>query len=147
MPFTPFHMGPAATFKACGGAAFSFMLFGYSQILIDIEALVHIYRNDFYLHGFPHSFLGATLIGIVALVTGKPICEGVLAFWGWCTKSNRNKQNSSQKMSWKGATVTVLSLGAGSRHWIPRTPTTTTTDAARATRMGGVLKTFQRRLT
>ena len=51
MPFTPFHLGPGALFKAIGGNRFSFMVFGGSQVLMDVEPLVHILRGDAVLHG------------------------------------------------------------------------------------------------
>jgi len=42
MPFTPIHLGPGAAFKAIGGRHSSFMVFGGSQLLMDIEPLVGI---------------------------------------------------------------------------------------------------------
>jgi hypothetical protein len=40
MPFTPFHLGPGALFKAAGGEHFSFTIFAGSQVLMDIEPLI-----------------------------------------------------------------------------------------------------------
>ena len=37
MPFTPFHPGAGAVFKATGGRHFSFMVFGGTQVLMDLE--------------------------------------------------------------------------------------------------------------
>jgi len=79
MPFTPFHLGPGAAFKAIGGRHFSFMVFGGAQVLMDIEPLVRILRGDFVLHGYTHTIAGALLIGIVAAVIGKPISAYVLS--------------------------------------------------------------------
>lgn len=79
MPFTPFHLGPGAAFKAIGGRHFSFMVFGGAQVLMDIEPLVRILRGDPVLHGYTHTIAGAALIGIVAALIGKPISEYVLA--------------------------------------------------------------------
>ena len=42
MPFTPFHLGPGAAFKAIGDKHFSFMVFGCAQVPMDIEPLVAI---------------------------------------------------------------------------------------------------------
>lgn len=42
MPFTPFHLGPGALFKGAGDTRFSFMVFGGSQVLMDIEPLIRI---------------------------------------------------------------------------------------------------------
>ena len=33
MPFTPFHLGPGAAFKAMGGKHFSFLVFGGGRSL------------------------------------------------------------------------------------------------------------------
>lgn len=73
MPFTPFHLGPGAAFKAIGGRRFSFLVFGGSQVLMDIEPLIGILRGSAVLHGYTHTIAGALLIGAVATVIGKPI--------------------------------------------------------------------------
>ena len=78
MPFTPFHLGPGAAFKAIGGRRFSFMVFGGSQVLMDIEPLVGIIQGSPILHGATHTVLGALVIGLVAGVIGRPISELVL---------------------------------------------------------------------
>lgn len=81
MPFTPFHLGPGATFKAIGGRHFSFMVFGGSQVLMDIEPLLGILRGSPVLHGYTHTVLGALVIGIVAALIGKPISAYALALF------------------------------------------------------------------
>lgn len=78
MPFTPFHLGPGALFKAIGGKHFSFMVFGGAQVLMDIEPLIGIIQNKPILHGYTHTLAGALVIGIVAGLTGKPIASFVL---------------------------------------------------------------------
>jgi membrane-bound metal-dependent hydrolase YbcI (DUF457 family) len=78
MPVTPFHLGPGAAFKAAGGRHFSFMVFGGSQVLMDIEPLVGIIQNKPILHGYSHTIVGALLIGLIAGLIGKPISAFVL---------------------------------------------------------------------
>lgn len=78
MPFTPFHLGPGAAFKALAGRHFSFMVFGGSQVLMDIEPLIGIIRGSTVLHGHSHTLAGAIAIGTVAGVIGKPISAFVL---------------------------------------------------------------------
>lgn len=78
MPFTPFHLGPGALFKAVAGDHFSFMVFGGSQILIDLEPAVRLMTGSAILHGFTHTLLGALLIGTLAGGIGKPVTERVL---------------------------------------------------------------------
>jgi len=80
MPFTPIHFGPGLAFKAIGGRHFSFVVFGGSQVLMDIEPLVGILQNKPVLHGVTHTLLGAVLIGGVAGVIGRPISSTVLKF-------------------------------------------------------------------
>jgi hypothetical protein len=72
MPFTPFHLGPGAAFKAIGGRRFSFMIFGGSQVLMDIEPLVGIIEGTAVLHGPSHTVLGALVIGMVSGLVGRP---------------------------------------------------------------------------
>ena len=81
MPFTPFHMGPGAAIKAITGRYFSLMVFGFSQVAIDIEPLIRILRNDNILHGFSHTYLGALLIGFVSMVVGKVVCNSLISLW------------------------------------------------------------------
>jgi hypothetical protein len=81
MPFTPFHMGPGLAVKAVSGRHFSLMVFGFSQVAIDIEPLVRIIRGDAVLHGFTHTYLGATLIALLSVVIGRPVCQFLLNYW------------------------------------------------------------------
>jgi len=67
--------------KAVCGHRFSLMLFGFSQVAIDIEPLVHIIRHEDVLHGFTHTYLGATPVALVALFAGRPLCQFLLNFW------------------------------------------------------------------
>ena len=71
MPFTPLHMGPGLAVKACMQSAFSLMVFGWTQILIDIQPLVVMITGKGELHGFSHTYIGATFIAIVSAPTGK----------------------------------------------------------------------------
>jgi len=80
MPFTPFHLGPAALIKALAGPRFSFMIFGGSQVLMDLEPFVRINRGDAVLHGYSHTLGGALIIGGIAAVIGRPITSLVLRF-------------------------------------------------------------------
>lgn len=78
MPFTPFHLGPGALFKAIGGRNFSFMVFGGSQVMMDIEPLIGLIQGKAILHGYTHTVAGATLIGLAAGLMGRPISAFVL---------------------------------------------------------------------
>jgi len=78
MPFTPFHLGAGAVFKAIGGTRFSFMVFGGTQVLMDIEPLVGMLRGADILHGYTHTIAGAALIGGLAGAIGKSISTQAL---------------------------------------------------------------------
>jgi hypothetical protein len=81
MPFTPFHMGPGCAVKAVLGRYFSLTVFGFAQVAMDLEPLVRMLRHDRVLHGFSHTYLGATLIALVALFLGRPVCQWLLDGW------------------------------------------------------------------
>lgn len=75
MPFTPFHMGPGILIKSVLRGAFSLMVFGWAQILMDIQPLIVILTGEGHLHGFSHTFLGASLIAVFAALSGKYLSE------------------------------------------------------------------------
>lgn len=77
MPFTPLHMGPGLAVKAVMHRKFSLMVFGWSQIVIDLQPLLAMTTGLVELHGFSHTLVGATLIGLFSGATGKHLGE-----WG-----------------------------------------------------------------
>jgi len=77
MPFTPLHMGPGLAVKAVMQRKFSLMVFGWSQVVIDLQPLLSMTTGLVELHGFSHTLLGATLIGLLSGATGKHLGE-----WG-----------------------------------------------------------------
>jgi hypothetical protein len=81
MPFTPFHLGPGCAVKAVAGNSFSLMVFGFAQVAMDVEPLIRMVRADTAIHGFSHTFAGATLIGILSLLAGRPVCQWLLNRW------------------------------------------------------------------
>lgn len=79
MPFTPFHMGPGILVKALLQGSFSLMMFGWSQIVMDIQPLVAMIGGVGKLHGFTHTYVGASLIAMFSAVTGKYLAQWALA--------------------------------------------------------------------
>ena len=75
MPFTPLHMGPGIAVKAVLQGSFSLMVFGWAQIVMDIQPLVVILTGEGQLHGFTHTYVGATLLAVFSAVTGKYLSE------------------------------------------------------------------------
>ena len=75
MPFTPIHMGPGLAIKSLLQNKFSLMVFGWSQIVIDIQPLLVILSGKGTVHGFTHTYLGATLIALFCALSGKYLGE------------------------------------------------------------------------
>ena len=88
-------MGPGLLVKALSGRHISLMIFGFSQIAIDIEPLVRIIRGDTFVHGFTHAYLGATLVGLVSVVIGRPCCAWLLNRWIEGRQSHLEPRGSS----------------------------------------------------
>lgn len=66
IPFTPFHFGPGLLVKACIPRSFWFSSFVAANVLIDVEVLVYIVRNDPPIHRHLHTYVGGAGIGILA---------------------------------------------------------------------------------
>ncbi len=78
MPFTPFHMGPGILLKSLLQGSFSLMVFGWAQILMDIQPLLVLISGEGQLHGFSHTYIGATGLGLLAALSGKYLAELML---------------------------------------------------------------------
>jgi membrane-bound metal-dependent hydrolase YbcI (DUF457 family) len=75
MPFTPVHMGPGILVKALMQGSFSLMVFGWAQIVMDIQPLFVMITGEGHLHGFSHTYLGACLLAVFSAVTGKYLSQ------------------------------------------------------------------------
>jgi membrane-bound metal-dependent hydrolase YbcI (DUF457 family) len=62
MPFTPFHFGPGAALYALAPRHVSFLSFCVANILIDVEPLYYMLAQQYPLHRFFHTYIGATLV-------------------------------------------------------------------------------------
>lgn len=77
MPFTPLHMGPGILLKALLQGSFSLMVFGWAQVLMDVQPLLAMVTGEGELHGLTHTYVAAVAIGLVAALSGKYLGE-----WG-----------------------------------------------------------------
>lgn len=82
MPFTPIHMGPGILFKALLQSSFSLMVFGWTQIVMDLQPLFVILTGEGHLHGFSHTYIGATLLALLSALSGKHLSEFGLKILG-----------------------------------------------------------------
>ena len=118
MPFTPIHMGPGILIKALLQGSFSLMVFGWTQIVMDIQPLVVLISGEGHLHGFSHTYVGAILLGIFSALTGKYLSQlglSLLGIWQNPQLSNASsptsKSNSPIIIKWW---VCLLSAMLGS---------------------------------
>lgn len=72
-------MGPGLLLKAILQGSFSLMVFGWTQVVMDIQPLIVMITGEGHLHGFSHTYVGATLIAIFSALTGKYLSE--LGLW------------------------------------------------------------------
>jgi hypothetical protein len=68
-------MGPGILIKAFMQTSFSLMVFGWTQIVMDIQPLIVMITGEGHLHGFTHTYVGAILIALVSALTGKYLSE------------------------------------------------------------------------
>lgn len=105
MPFTPLHMGPGLLIKALLQTSFSLMIFGWTQILMDLQPLIVMITGQGHLHGFSHTLIGALLIAALAVITGVGLCNRLLRGYGGAEQGLR--------IGWPVATLSAL-IGSGS---------------------------------
>lgn len=75
MPFTPYHFGPALVMKGLLKNRFCIITFALSQVVIDIESLFYLLQNDWPIHRFFHTYIGATLAIIISIILSKPLLK------------------------------------------------------------------------
>lgn len=110
MPFTPLHMGPALVIKAAAGRHFSVLVFGIAQLAMDIEPLIGIIRGWNVLHGWTHTVLGATLIGLPVFLLAPPLCNWILRRW--------NRELEHHKLHWLGSPEPITRIAAATGAFI-----------------------------
>ncbi len=82
-------MGAALAAKAVAPKYFSFLIFGVTQVVIDSEAAFYVIRDDWPYHRFLHTYLGATLAALLAVVIGRPLLERAFRVWNRLIVSDR----------------------------------------------------------
>lgn len=81
-------MGPGMAVKAALPRHFSIIVFGLSQIVIDVEVLNYLLRYEYPLHRFWHTYLGATIIAVGCAVIGKPLSQWIKYLWNLIAPKN-----------------------------------------------------------
>jgi membrane-bound metal-dependent hydrolase YbcI (DUF457 family) len=68
-------MGPGLLIKSLLQGSFSLLVFGWSQVVMDIQPLVVLITGEGHLHGFTHTYIGASLLAVFSAVSGKYLSE------------------------------------------------------------------------
>ena len=109
MPITPFHLIAITPVKALAPKHFSWSVFVFTNIVIDLEpiSLYLITLNP--QHLFFHTIIGATLIAFICASFGKKWCEIAIDIWNeeirgkpeekWLTSD----RHISKTAAWVGA--------------------------------------------
>lgn len=77
MPFTPFHLGPTLLIALLLFPSLDLASFLVSGIIVDVEPLYLMSQRAPYLHGFFHSYLGASILGVLVAVCIYSMRRGV----------------------------------------------------------------------
>lgn len=114
MPFTPIHMGVGMVAKAAVPRHFSIIVFGLTQIAIDLEVLWHMARREYPFHTFWHTYIGITIIAVVLAVLGKPASQWIKLLWNMIASKCRDtditvKVPTTWTASFSGAIVGAYS--------------------------------------
>ena len=88
MPFTAFHFGPGAVINALAPRHASFLAICTANVVMDVEPLYYMGTDQYPLHRFFHTYIGAALIAaitVIAFVGARAFAE---RFWlpdvlGW----------------------------------------------------------------
>ena len=108
MPITPFHFGPGAAVKAVVPRHFSFTVFAFSQMLIDLEPIGFFLFTGDPVHPYLHTYLGAILVFLMSWWAGRPVCEWALRVWnGWLSSAQARWLAYEPRIS-----ITAAALGA-----------------------------------
>lgn len=90
MPVTPFHFCIGAVTGGYASKWFSFRLFCFANVLIDIEALYRIPLGLYPYHHWMHSFLVAAILPTaLALPVGRPLSIYASKWWNRKAKGGR----------------------------------------------------------
>jgi membrane-bound metal-dependent hydrolase YbcI (DUF457 family) len=81
-------MGIGIFTKAILQTSFSLMVFGWAQIVMDLQPLVVMITGQGHLHGFSHTYLGGTLIALFSAISGKYLSEVGLLIIGISKREN-----------------------------------------------------------
>ena len=99
MPVTPLHFGPGLLIKTVIPRHFSWCAFAGANVLIDIEPAAYWIIEGEPAHRFFHTYLGASLVGVLAALIALVALPYWLRWW--------NRQMSPAQAKWLGVDTEV----------------------------------------
>ena len=82
-------MGAALAAKAVAPKYFNFLVFGIMQVAIDAEVAFYLITDDPPYHRLLHTYLGATVVALLAVVIGRPLLERGFRVWNRLVRAAR----------------------------------------------------------
>lgn len=107
MPITPLHFGPATVAKALAPKHFSFFVFGLTQLAMDAEPAFYLAQGVWPVHRFFHTYLGATVVAVVAGAAGRPLAGLLARLW------NRRLAPAQRKWLWVDPRIPLTAAVSG----------------------------------
>ena len=87
MPITPFHFGPGLFVKSVVPRIFSFRVFILANVIMDLETAYYLVTDQYPLHRFLHTYLGATVVAVGCVLFGRPVCGWATRIWNRIMRS------------------------------------------------------------
>jgi hypothetical protein len=81
VPITPFHFGPGLLVRAVAPRHFSFTVFAFSQVVMDLEPIGFFLFTGAPVHPYLHTYVGATAVALASWWAGPKVRAPLLAAW------------------------------------------------------------------
>jgi hypothetical protein len=102
-------MGAGMAFKAAGRRHFSLLAFGFAQVAIDVEPALAMALGWPVLHGWTHTYLGATAIGVVVALACRPLCTPILRRFNQELRFHHQQRfEAAESVPWHAALLGAL---------------------------------------
>jgi hypothetical protein len=98
--------------KAAIPRHFSIVVFGLTQIALDLEVAWHMSHHEYPFHTFWHTYLGATIIAAGLTVLGKPASQWIKTAWNRIAAKCRDAELTVPVPTTRVASFTGASIGA-----------------------------------
>jgi hypothetical protein len=98
--------------KAAVRRHFSIVVFGLTQIALDLEVLWELVRGGYPLHGRCHTYAGAAVTACFLAAIGKPASQGIKAVWNRIAARCRDRDLTVNAHTTWAASSSAAFIGA-----------------------------------